>query len=94
MCKRAEMLRKLARAMWRTFAKPVTFFDVCSPRNFVAIETRHRRRVVRPAGLEPAAPGLEGQWRVAERLFSQRVAAATHASYPRHFLLRGTGFCH
>lgn len=28
------------REMWRTLAIPVTFFDLCSPRNFVAIETR------------------------------------------------------
>jgi hypothetical protein len=26
--------------MWRTFATPVTFFDLCSPRNFLAIEIR------------------------------------------------------
>jgi hypothetical protein len=26
--------------MWRTLARPVTFFDLCSPRNFVAIEMR------------------------------------------------------
>jgi hypothetical protein len=41
-------------------SRPVTFFDLCSPTNFFAIETREFFwELARPEGLEPSTPGLE-----------------------------------
>jgi hypothetical protein len=39
--------------------------------------------LARPAGLEPATPGLEEQWRDSEAPFFSGGCGATHASYPR-----------
>jgi len=39
-CEGAKRLKNRMREMWRTFARPVTLFDLCSPRIFFAIETR------------------------------------------------------
>ena len=39
--------------------------------------------LARPAGLEPATPGLKEQWRVSEPAFIAATCGATHANYPR-----------
>jgi len=41
------------------------------------------RGIARPAGVEPATPGLEEQWRVSEPAFIAATCDATHATYPR-----------
>ena len=62
----SQIIREIARPnsgeLWRELARPVTFFDLCSPRDLLL---RRNRRILaelaRPAGLEPATPGLEGR---------------------------------
>ena len=36
-----------------------------------------------PAGLEPATPGLEEQWRISEAALVPAICGATHATYRR-----------
>src|SRR5437667_5152653 len=50
--------------------------------------TRERRRMARPAGLEPAPPGLEEQWSYSEAAFFGATCGTTHASDRRE-----TGSC-
>jgi hypothetical protein len=44
--------------------------------------------VTRPAGLEPAPPGLEEQWHMLEGYAGQRLAALPTAGYPREGVTR------
>src|SRR5262245_392982 len=60
--RRRVLLRKLhltrSRRLWRELARVITFFDVCSPRNFVALETREFFRKWRARRDSNAGPRL------------------------------------
>jgi hypothetical protein len=76
-----EIARSISGGTLRPAAAPRRLVPACCGLGRRVREMR--REMARPAGLEPATPGLEEQWCYSEAAFLPATCGSTHPNYPR-----------